>query len=196
MSTNVAVVACLALLLVACGGGGTHTAGQNGSRDMTTGVVCSFVDFDTQVTAFCKKQFPLPPAAGTTGAACTGNAQCSSQNCIMPFGSGEQYCTVPCPNGTECGHGYSCQDAGPGNGSLCYRNICIYGGQDASDCVVQMKNEIDTACRSGCGSELQAWIGCIAAAPLICERTEAQTQCGIERGYLDSCCPACNGQSF
>ena len=118
------------------------------------------------------------------------------QRCLMPFGSGEQYCTLPCPNGTECPSGYSCQDAGGSNGSLCYRDVCGYIGQDAADCVVQLKTEIDRACLSSCGNELQAWLGCVGAAPLLCSRSEAQTQCGIERGYVDSCCRGCNNQSF
>ena len=187
--------AALALALIACGGSGPHVSGS--TQDMSSGgLVCSFVDFNPEVTAFCKKQFPAPPAAGATGAACTGDTQCSSQRCLMPFGSGEQYCTVPCPNGTECPVGFTCQDAGPGNGSLCYRAVCIYGGQDPADCVVQVKTEIDSACRSGCGDEFKAWIDCLANAPLICSQSEAQSRCGIERGFLDTCCPSCNSQSF
>lgn len=186
----------LSVVLVACGGSGPTASGSIADMSTGTGLVCSFVDFNAQVTSFCKKQFPSPPAAGTTGAACTGDSQCSSQSCLMPFGSGEHYCSLPCPNGTECPAGYSCQDAGAGNGSLCYRDICIYGGQDPSDCVVQVKTEIEQACFSHCGDEFKAWIDCLAAAPLICSRSEAQTQCGIERGFLDSCCPNCNSQSF
>jgi len=114
----------------------------------------------------------------------------------MPFGSSHHYCTQPCPVGTECPIGYSCQDTGTSWGSVCYDSVCIYGGVDASDCVTNTMDEVERACASDCSARAGAWLDCLVAAGRICGNADADARCGIERGLLEDCCAGCSRTSW
>lgn len=157
---------------------------------------CKSSDFEDDVVAFCSAQNPPPPAAGELGAACADDdAQCTSNICLHPFGQPSAYCSIACPQGNECPVGFNCQDSGT-RGPLCYEAVCIYGGTDTADCITTMTDEAEAACGEGCGAKFGAWIDCLKQAGRICDKSQADTECGIERGLLESCCSLCNSQEL
>jgi hypothetical protein len=191
------------VLAAACGDSGSSTDGTDtiGDGSSTSGsggggsAVCDSVDFQAQVTAFCKTQNPPAPAAGAMGASCTGDPQCDSNLCLEPFGQAA-YCSLECPQGSECPQGFSCQDTGAGF-SACYEDVCIYGGTDTSDCTAQFLAEIDSACNSSCTkANVTAWVDCLSGAGRLCGNSDADQACGAERGIVESCCLGCDAGSW
>lgn len=157
------------------------------------GGACSSAALMTDVVEFCRTQNPDAPAPRSIGAACTTDSQCDRDWCYDGFSG--QYCTVPCPLGTECPPDFSCQDLGGTRGPGCQREICVYGGTDAADCVTNLNREVEEGCRS-CQNELRAWLTCIRGAGRLCGPSQADAACGIERGLLESCCIGCSTSSW
>jgi hypothetical protein len=207
-SSSLRVIALFMVVLCCCGDNGDDssldassadgavatTDGAAGS-DGATGI-CTASDFENDVVAFCSTQNPSPPAAGELGAPCADDdSQCTSNICLHPYGQTVAYCSMACPQGDECPVGFSCQDSGT-RGPLCYEGVCIYGGADSSDCITTMTKEAQAACGQGCGEKFSAWLDCLNKAGRICGKTHADSECGIERGLLESCCSLCNDQEL
>lgn len=192
--------------VVGCGGRGSTGGGGDGGDDVGAGVggegagssgVCSSKDFEDQVITICKAQNPPSPQPGETGASCADGTQCDSQYCLEPFGS-PAYCSLLCPMGSECPQGYSCQDTGTADGAACYQDVCVYGGTDAADCTANLLAELDTACSSSdCeAGKIQGWMDCLTGAGRVCGPEDAAEKCGIERGFVESCCAGCDESSW
>lgn len=187
-SIPVRLLALALLLLTACGG--RLDAIEVPSNTNNNSATCQAQDYQAAVVAFCETQNPPAPGAGERGASCADDTQCSSGLCLEPFGSAA-YCTVPCPNGGECGQGYSCQDSGT-VGPVCYQGVCVYGGSDKAACVSALTAEIEEGCRSACTGPVNGWVRCLAGAGRLCGVEDADQACGAERGLLESCCPGCS----
>lgn len=174
------------------GSGGSETVGDGAGGPGGSSGVCSSMDFEAQVIAFCKTQNPPSPGPGEMGASCVDGTQCNSNYCLEPFG-GSPICTILCPNGNECPVGYSCQDTGAPEGAACYQDVCIYGGIDASDCTANLLAELDNACTSECtAARVHGWMDCLAGAGRLCGNSDADEKCGVERGLIESCCISCS----
>jgi hypothetical protein len=198
MGRRIARSTVLALFtLAACGGSGGGGGGNGGGHGSNTGplvtdmahATCAASDFTAQVVAICKAEFPGAPAARAVGASCAANTGCDSGFCLKPFG-GASYCSLRCPNGTECPQGFHCQDAG--GFAACYQDVCAYLGSDSANCVTNLNDTLGMTCSFyGCHDQLNAWLNCIQGAGRLCDKTGASAACGIEQGLLDTCCDKC-----
>ena len=184
---------CPALLLCALAGCSDSGARTTGPEDQGQGQQsCIADDYSTQISAICDTQVPGPPAAGSLGADCTANSGCTSNICLMPFGSGEHYCSKMCATATDCPDGYTCQDAGLGNGHLCYKTVCILEGSSKADCVTTMRGVADAACADSCDIVLKLWFGCLQNLPKVCTTAPVDQQCGAQAANLKACCSVCD----
>lgn len=207
------MIVCLALCGAGCqedGGSGsdggtvTFDAGPDGSADGGTQVIidpgpeaepegmpaCSADDYEEQIITFCRTQTPGAPEPRSLGAQCQGDAQCDSGECRFDV------CMIECPRGDECPIGFACQDVGTDT-PACRETVCIYGGSTFDDCLREMNDQFDAACRPGsepgCEDDAEAWLACLNDHGRICSNVEAGDACGVERVRLERCCIFCGG---
>lgn len=146
--------------------------------------------FTERIAAFCQTQNPPTAEPRELGASCAGDDGCDTDGCHEPYGQ-PAYCSIECPQGDECPQGYNCQDTGT-SGPWCYRSVCVYIGSDLGDCVANLTDASNRACRhTDCNSQFDHWLDCLVEGERFCSSSEVDEACGVELGLLRSCCPDC-----
>jgi hypothetical protein len=199
MSRPLCLMLALSLSLVGCDDDprrgdcppGTPCVTDMGTPDGGGGGSCAPADYTAQAEAICATNHPEPDPR-TFGATCVDDGQCDSGLCADRF-TGGQYCTIACPRGDECPVGYRCDESGRIDAvdTLCFREVCLYGGTDRADCIGNLLDDVEAACTgssTSCAGELDAWVGCLATAGRQCLPGDA---CVVERDALERCCPTC-----
>ena len=163
-----------------------------GASDSGGGGSCAPADYTAQAESICATNHPQPDPRDF-GATCVDDGQCDSGLCADRF-TGGQYCTIACPRGDECPVGYRCDESGRIDSveTLCFREVCVYGGTDRASCISNFLDDVDAACTDSIAScaagELDAWVGCMGSAGRLCFPGDA---CAVERDALERCCPRC-----
>jgi len=161
------------------------------------GDLCNSADYSAQADAICSANHP-EPAPRMMGATCVDDGQCDSGLCADRF-TGGPYCTISCPRGDECPVGYRCDESGriDGVATLCFREVCVYGGTDRADCITNFLDDVDRICTDPLASctlgQLDAWVSCLSAAGRQCGPGDA---CVLERDALERCCPLCSSDRW
>jgi hypothetical protein len=145
------------------------------------------------VTETCQKQHGVTFTPRDDGAPCGKNSDCDSGACHESADSG-YFCTPgQCSDQSPCPPGFFCWNRGPTIGSWCYVDPdCRFPGDSLASCVGGLLLDAAAACESDCEPEFNEWFGCIEmSSERLCTPEYADKKCGIARGVLEGCCPAC-----